>query len=132
MPTEGQQHFSSSITGKQYLLPEENLFVTIRKNQLLIYNSLKIRHYKHRQQLRQKTEGIGHHFNRCGGYKNFQLSIIEAVTKPDTLKEREVWWTKELKTMYPLGMNVRDEGASGTNTKKKSDATKLKKGLKRL
>ena len=142
---EGHHYFSSTVTGKKYLLPFEEINC---KSSKLIYlvscgkcgrqyvgrceTSLKRRHHKHRSQLRHKTEGIGQHFDSCGGYENFHLSIIEAVTKPQSLKEREVWWMKELKTMYPLGMNLRDEGASGTNTKKKSDATKLKKGLKRL
>ena len=132
------QYFSSSATGKKYLLPEEELNC---QSSNLIYlvtcsacsmqyvgrceTSLKVRHHKHRTQLRHKTEGIGRHFDKCGGYENFHISVIENVKKPHSIKDREVWWTKELETMHPLGMNLRDEGASGTKSKKK-------KGLKRL
>ena len=66
----------------------------------------------HRQQIEQKTEGVGKHFSSCGGYEALCLQVIEVVTSDD-LRSREDYWIQELKTKTPDGFNLRKESRSG-------------------
>ena len=70
----------------------------------------KLRHSNHKQEIKNKMGGLGHHYggeNGCG-YANFSVILIEQIKfkTMEFLAEREVYWQNQLR-VYP------ENGAKG-------------------
>ena len=69
----------------------------------------KIRHSNHKQEIRKKIGGLGHHYGGGGGcgYDNFSVTIIEQVRikTMDFLAERETFWQHQLRVYVENGGN---------------------------
>ena len=83
-----EHEFRSSVTLKTYPIPESKVNCSTSNLIYLIscsacekqyvgksFTSLKVRHDKHRQQIRNKSKGVGKHFSSCG-YECLKLQII--------------------------------------------------------
>ena len=69
----------------------------------------KLRHSNHKQEIKNKVGGLGHHYGGSGGcgYKNFSVVLIEEVkTKTlEFLAKREVFWQHQLRVYVENGCN---------------------------
>ena len=69
----------------------------------------KKRHSNHKQEIKNKVGGLGHHYGGSGGcgYQNMSIIIIEEVeTKTKAhLAEREVYWQHQLRVYVENGSN---------------------------
>ena len=69
----------------------------------------KKRHSNHKQEIKNKVGGLGHHYGGSGGcgYTNISIIIIEEVeTKTKAyLAEREVFWQHQLRVYVENGSN---------------------------
>ena len=68
----------------------------------------KLRHSNHKQEIKKKTGGLGHHYNETSGgcgYENFSVILIEQVREKtvEFLAEREVYWQHQLRTFVENG-----------------------------
>ena len=61
----------------------------------------KKRHSNHKQEIKRRYGGLGHHYGGEGGcgYENFSVQIIDQVEEGDkkTLADREVFWQNQLR-----------------------------------
>ena len=72
--------------------------------------SFKRRHLNHKQEVKKKVGGLGHH---CGGergcgYDSISITIIEQVEvkTPEILAERELYWQHQLRAYLENGGNA--------------------------
>ena len=69
----------------------------------------KLRHSNHKQEVKKKIGGLGHHYGGSGGcgYENMSIIIIEEVkTKTfEFLANREVFWQHQLRVYVENGSN---------------------------
>ena len=69
----------------------------------------KIRHSNHKQEIKKKIGGLGHHYGGSGGcgYANFSVTIIEKVKLEtmDFLAKRETFWQHQLRVYLENGCN---------------------------
>ena len=69
----------------------------------------KLRHSNHKQEIKNKIGGLGHHYGGSGGcgYQNFSVILIEEVkTKTlEFLANREVFWQHQLRVYVENGCN---------------------------
>ena len=67
----------------------------------------KVRHSNHKQEVKNKTGGLGHHYGGVGGYgyENMSVILIEQVEEKtlDFLAEREVFWQNQLRVYVQNG-----------------------------
>ena len=67
----------------------------------------KVRHSNHKQEIKNKTGGLGHHYGGVGGcgYENMSVILIEQVEHKtfDFLAEREVFWQNQLRVYVQNG-----------------------------
>ena len=66
----------------------------------------KIRHSNHKQEIKKKVGGLGHHYGGSGGcgYGNISIMIIEEV-KFKFLAKRETFWQHQLRVYVENGSN---------------------------
>ena len=69
----------------------------------------KIRHSNHKQEIKNKIGGLGHHYGGNGGcgYNNFSVTLIEEVEHKTMtyLAERELFWQHQLRVYVENGSN---------------------------
>ena len=69
----------------------------------------KIRHSNHKQEIKNKIGGLGHHYGGSGGcgYPNFSVTIIEEIEHKifSFLAERETYWQHQLRVYVENGSN---------------------------
>ena len=69
----------------------------------------KKRHSNHKQEIRKKIGGLGHHYGSDGGctYNDFQVTLIEQVEEKtmQNLAERELFWQHQLRVYVENGGN---------------------------
>ena len=69
----------------------------------------KLKHSNHKQEVKKKIGGLGHHYGGSGGcgYENISIKIIEEVkTKTfEFLAKREVFWQHQLRVYVENGSN---------------------------
>ena len=69
----------------------------------------KIRHSNHKQEIKNKIGGLGHHYGGSGGcgYPNFSVTIIEEIEHKNFsfLAERETYWQHQLRVYVENGSN---------------------------
>ena len=66
----------------------------------------KKRHSNHKQEIRKKVGGLGHHYGGNGcGYENFSVQLIDQVEEGDrvALAEKEVYWQNQLRCYVQNG-----------------------------
>ena len=67
----------------------------------------KIRHSNHKQEVKKKIGGLGHHYGNGGpcSYQHLQVQIIEEVEHKnfEFLAERELYWQHQLRTYIENG-----------------------------
>ena len=66
----------------------------------------KKRHSNHKQEIRKKIGGLGHHYGGNGcGYENFSVQLIDQVEEGDrvALAEKEVYWQNQLRCYVQNG-----------------------------
>ena len=66
----------------------------------------KRRHSNHKQEIKRKYGGLGHHYGGTGcGYENFSVQIIDQVEQGDkvALAEKEVYWQNQLRCYVQNG-----------------------------
>jgi len=112
--------FSSTVTGKQYLLMTS---VSCTDSQIIYLvtcrgcrkqyvgkteQSLRQRHYGHRREIETLSSPLGQHFGSECGYNCWTIQIIDKCPVED-LARREGYWQHELHTLIPEGLNIRDE-----------------------
>ena len=115
------KHFTSKNTQKTYKI-KQNVTCT---SGFVIYlasctkrggqyvgksqTDFKRRHSNHKQEIKKKTGGLGHHYGGSGcGYENVSIMIIEQVY-PKTAKNlcnREVFWQNQLRVYVQNGGNA--------------------------
>ena len=70
----------------------------------------KRRHSNHKQEVKKKIGGLGHHYGgeRGCGYESISITIIEQVevNTPDILAERELYWQHQLRAYLENGGNA--------------------------
>ena len=69
----------------------------------------KMRHSNHKQEIKKKTGGLGHHYGGGGcGYQNISIQIIEQVPEGDTrtLENQEIYWQNQLRCYIQNGGNA--------------------------
>ena len=70
----------------------------------------KKRHSNHKQEVKKKVGGLGHHYggDRGCGYENISMTIIEEVEvkTPEFLAERELYWQHQLRAYLENGGNA--------------------------
>ena len=72
--------------------------------------SFKKRHSNHKQEVKKRVGGLGHHYgdgDGCG-YNNISMIIIEQVEArtPSALEERELYWQHQLRAYIENGGNA--------------------------
>ena len=69
----------------------------------------KKRHSNHKQEIRKKIGGLGHHYGMEGGctYNDFQVTLIEQIEEKtlENLAERELFWQHQLRVYVENGAN---------------------------
>ena len=66
----------------------------------------KKRHSNHKQEIKRKYGGLGHHYGGNGcGYENLSVQIIDQVDEGDSLAlaEKEVFWQNQLRCYVQNG-----------------------------
>ena len=67
----------------------------------------KKRHSNHKQEIKRKYGGLGHHYGGEGGrgYANFSVQLIDQVEEGDTvaLADKEVYWQNQLRCYVQNG-----------------------------
>ena len=69
----------------------------------------KIRHSNHKQEIKKKYGGLGHHYGGQGcGYGNLSIQLIERVEVGDhkALAEQEIYWQNQLRCYVQNGGNA--------------------------
>ena len=69
----------------------------------------KLRHSNHKQEIKKKIGGLGHHYGGQGcGYPNISIQLIERVEVGDqkALCEQEVYWQNQLRCYVQNGGNA--------------------------
>ena len=70
----------------------------------------KKRHSNHKQEVKRKIGGLGHHYGGDGGcgYQNISITLIEQVEvrTPEFLAERELYWQHQLRAYIENGGNA--------------------------
>ena len=65
------------------------------------------RHSNHKQEIKKKYGGLGHHYGGDGGcgYEHFSVQIIDQVDQGDhfALADREVFWQNQLRCYVQNG-----------------------------
>ena len=107
-------HFRSTNTGKTYPIRKKVncdssfviYLVTCKKCRGQYVGKsqtpFKRRHSNHKQEIKRKYGGLGHHYGDVDGcgYENISVQIIDQVDEGDSmaLAEREIFWQNQLKT----------------------------------
>ena len=67
----------------------------------------KKRHSNHKQEIKRKYGGLGHHYGGVGGcgYNNFSVQLIDQVEEGDSiaLADKEVYWQNQLRCYVQNG-----------------------------
>ena len=67
----------------------------------------KKRHSNHKQEIKKKYGGLGHHYGGAGGcgYENFTVQIIDQVEEGEhfALADKEVFWQNQLRCYVQNG-----------------------------
>ena len=69
----------------------------------------KVRHSNHKQEIKRKVGGLGHHYGGNGcGYANLSIQIIDQVENGDTmaLEAQEIYWQNQLRSYIQNGGNA--------------------------
>ena len=69
----------------------------------------KIRHSNHKQEVKRKIGGLGHHYGGSGcGYENLRIRIIDQVEigNLEALAETELYWQHQLRCYIENGGNA--------------------------
>ena len=69
----------------------------------------KLRHSNHKQEIKKKIGGLGHHYGGQGcGYQNVSIQLIERVEVGDHqgLAEQEIYWQNQLRCYVQNGGNA--------------------------
>lgn len=114
--------FKSTNTGKQYKIKQQVdcdsdwviYLVTCRRCQGQYVGKSKTpfkkRHSNHKQEVREKIGGLGHHYGSGGpcNYEHMQIQLIEQVEKKnlESLAERELYWQHQLRVYVENGGNA--------------------------
>ena len=111
--------FKSTNTGKMYTIRQKVncdsdwviYLVTCKRCQGQYVGKsktkLKTRHSNHKQEIKKKVGGLGHHYEDGGpcSYKHFQIQIIEEVEHKNLefLAQRELYWQHQLRVYIENG-----------------------------
>ncbi|XP_023342679.1 uncharacterized protein LOC111712333 [Eurytemora carolleeae] len=119
-------HFSSTVTNKQYrFMPTVTCtdtsliyLVTCRRCRKQYVGktqqSLRERHYGHRREIDTQSSPLGKHFAETCGIDSWRIQIIDQCPTSE-LNRREGHWIKELSSLSPVGLNIRDETRGNKN-----------------
>jgi len=114
----------STVTGRSYQIKENITCTTMNVIYLITCTKchvqyvgststeFKVRFRNHKSAMLTKKNccEVATHFNQsCHSLTDFTFLAIERITNSERLLDREIYWTAQLRTMKPFGLNKRNE-----------------------